>query len=53
MIPHATNVVSGTTQRMRARRLQEEAERQSRYLAKILGVEIIGFTFIIIMELLR
>jgi hypothetical protein len=41
------------TQRMRNRALQEAAERQGRMLGRLFALEIIGFAFIITMELLK
>jgi hypothetical protein len=49
----AVGMNSTDTQRMRARRLQEESERQGRMIALMLAIEIIGFTVTIVLELVK
>jgi hypothetical protein len=41
------------TQRTLSRRATEAAERQARYVAMILAIEIVGFVTVIILELIR
>jgi hypothetical protein len=47
------NYEPNATQRTLSRRATEAAERQARYVAMMLAVEIIGFLLVIVVELVR
>jgi len=47
------NYAPNATQRTLSRRATEAAERQARYVGMMLAVEVIGFLFVIAVELIR